>query len=92
MIIHNASKTRLYRIWHNIRQKCLNPYNIHYRKFNTFYGDWDYFEAFRDWAITHGYDESKSIERTVTKNGFNPDNCNWVFDIRDRKRNKHDLR
>jgi len=91
MNYHNESNTRLYRIWHNIRQKCLNSYSMHYRKFNTFYKPWDSYKVFKEWAINNGYDDTMCMKRIVTKNGFNPSNCIWIFDIHKRKRNRNDL-
>ena len=72
---HYQSKTRLYSIWHHIKQKCQNTFCIHYREWNILYPAWDKFILFRNWAISNGYN---NIKRLVTKDGFNPSNCIWI--------------
>ena len=82
--IHGESnKTRLYRIWCRMKQRCYNPNCNDYR----YYGgkgvlicqEWinDY-TAFMNWAVANGYDDSLTIDRINVDAGYCPDNCRWV--------------
>lgn len=85
---HGESKTRLYRVWIGMRQRCNDPNNIHY---NLYGGrgikvceEWDNsFEAFRDFAISHGYDPNAprgttTIDRIDPDGNYEPSNCRFV--------------
>lgn len=40
--------------------------------------EWQDFEVFYEWAITHGYDDTKTIDRISNNRGYNPGNCRWI--------------
>ena len=87
---HNMTNTRLYRIWHGMVQRCNNPNNKKYR----YYGgrgvqvcdEWQEFEPFHQWAISHGYDDSLSIDRIDYTGNYCPENCRWI-DMLEQKSN-----
>ena len=83
--IHGQSRTRLYKIWHGIKQRCDNPNNVcycHYGAKNITYCDeWKKFEPFRDWALKNGYKENLSIDRINPDGNYEPNNCRWATQL-----------
>lgn len=83
--VHNESKTRLYKIWKNMRERCNNPHNHAYRNYGgrgiKVCDEWNRehgYIAFRDWALQNGYKEELSIDRINVNGMYEPSNCRWV--------------
>ena len=89
---HGGSKTKLYKVWRAMRNRCENPNNKSYK----FYGErgisvcdeWKTFAPFQDWARENGYHEGLQIDRIDNYRGYSPDNCRWVT----QKENKNNKR
>ena len=85
-------KSRLYRIWHNMKKRCSNKYNKDYKN----YGGrgikvckiWANYVAFKKWALAHGYRDDLQIDRIRNNGNYKPSNCRWVT----RKENQRNTR
>ena len=88
MSTHKQSKTRLYRVWAGIKNRCYNEKSLNYQYYGakgiTMCDEWkNSFEAFRDWAVTNGYDSNAAaqectIDREDNTKGYFPGNCKWT--------------
>ena len=91
---HGMAHSRLYNIWNKMIQRCTNQNADNY----CYYGgrgilvcdEWkNDFSAFKEWALTNGYDDSLSIDRKNPEGNYCPENCKWSTKT-DQARNKRD--
>jgi hypothetical protein len=97
-LIHGKSKTRIYHIWRDMRERCTNPKRKQYK----YYGargikvceEWDgsnKFINFYRWSLENGYKEDLTIDRIDNNGNYCPENCRWV-DMKTQLNNKRDNR
>jgi len=81
---------RLYKVWMNMRSRCNDDYG--YCKDVEVCDEWHNYPTFREWAYSHGYDESAprgvcTIDRINPFGNYEPSNCRWV-DMKTQSQNK----
>lgn len=81
-ITHNSSKTKLYKVWASMKQRCFNVKNKKYKTYGargiTVCDEWKKFEPFQKWALSNGYSQGLSIDRRDNDGNYEPSNCRWV--------------
>lgn len=73
---------RLYRIWHNMKQRCKNQNNHNFERYGgrgiTFCKEWENYKNFKKWSEENGYEENLFLDRINNDGDYCPENCRWV--------------
>lgn len=79
---HGMSRTRLYKIWMDMKTRCNNPNTPYFSKYGgrgiKVCDEWNDFETFRDWAIANGYKDDLTIDRINVDGNYESSNCRWA--------------
>ena len=79
---HGEIKTKLYFVWNNVKDRCLNLKSKDYPDYGgrgiTICNEWLEFIPFRDWALNNGYKENLVIDRENNNGNYEPSNCRWI--------------
>lgn len=82
---HNLSKTRIYRIYSGMKQRCYNPKLSQYKRYGgrgiKICSEWlgpNGFINFYTWAVANGYQDTLTIDRKNNNDNYCPENCQWI--------------
>ncbi|MBO5259973.1 MAG: hypothetical protein J6B26_06295 [Agathobacter sp.] len=94
--VHGMTKTRLYKIWVNMKQRCYIEENEQYPNYGgrgiEVCEEWrNDFQSFYNWAIANGYQDDLSIDRKNPDGHYEPSNCRWATmkEQQNNRRNNH---
>lgn len=83
---HGESKSRLFSIWQDMKNRCNNPNVKNFKNYGargiSVCAEWmKSFESFRDWAFNNGYSDDLTIDRKDVNGNYKPDNCRWATKV-----------
>lgn len=89
---HGFTRTRLYRIYYKMKERCYRPDNDNYKYYGglgiTICDEWlNDFSAFATWAMSNGYKDNLTIDRIDNTKGYCPENCRWIT-IQEQQKNR----
>lgn len=82
-IIEGSDRSNLYWTWRGMIRRCYDPRIDNYRYYGakgiSVCAEWrSSFQAFKDWALAHGYLEGLTIDRIDHTGDYCPGNCQWL--------------
>lgn len=79
---HNMSHSKLFGIWWTMLQRCKNEKVNSYKNYGgrgiKVCEEWQTFEPFYEWSMSHGYADDLSIDRVDNDGDYCPKNCRWT--------------
>ena len=82
MTKHGMNGTRLYYTWGNLISRCINENNDHYKHYGgrgiKLCDEWMYFENFKNWALTNGYQDNLQIDRIDNNGNYERGNIEFM--------------
>lgn len=93
MKTHGMSKTRIYRTWRGMINRCKFPYEVSYKNYGArgikVCERWLKFENFYE-DMKDGYTDEMTIDRVDNNKGYYKENCKWSTP-EEQQRNKRNV-
>lgn len=93
---HGMSNSRVYRIWENMKQRCLNKkfkwYDCYGGRGISICEEWLIFDNFYRWAFDSGYDHKLTLDRRDNEGNYTPENCRWITNFEQQSNTRKTVR
>lgn len=78
----DGKHSKLYDVHQAMKQRCLNKNCYCYNRYGgrgiTVCYDWLDYKKFKEWAISHGYQENLDLDRIDNNGNYEPNNCRFI--------------
>lgn len=80
---HGDTGTRLHRIWKAMKGRCSivkwKPYKWYGARGIRVCDEWENsYSAFKEWALSNGYQDDLELDRIDVNGNYEPSNCKWI--------------
>ena len=79
--VHGMSKTRIYKIWEDMKKRCDNKSNKYYKNYGgrgiSYDPKWSNFTNFYE-DMKYTYEDNLTLDRIDNNGNYCKDNCQWI--------------